>query len=54
MNCFSNNKELNDQKQIKLDCRLGKDGFTNGGFNIKMCTECILCIKQTLWFLQYT
>lgn len=24
VNCFSNNKELNDEKQIKLDCRLGK------------------------------
>ena len=54
VNCFSNNKELNDEKQIKLDCRLGKGGFTHGGFNIKMCTECILCIKQTLWFSQYT
>lgn len=50
MNCFSNNKELNDEKQIKLDCRLGK----GGGFNIKMCTERILCIKQTLWFSQHT
>ena len=53
MNCFSNNKELNDEKQIKLDCRLGKGGFTHGGFNIKMCTECKNMHKTDMVFAIY-
>ena len=34
---------MKNKSSLTVDL-IGKGGFTHGGFNIKMCTECILCI----------